>query len=86
MKNNLFFGIFFGALAPIVAFLLSTYTNLLDTYFSQKPFVFYAIAVLINLIVMRFLFRGQKESTAKGILITTFVAMLVYLFKQRLSL
>ena len=86
MKNNLGLGLLLGAIAPILAYLLATYTQIVQTWAPQKPMMIYLIAVFINLIAMRFLFRGGKDAVAKGILLVTFVATILYIFTTRLSI
>jgi len=54
MKNNLGIGILLGAIAPMIAYLVSTYTTLFEKTISEKPMLIYAIAVFINLLVIRF--------------------------------
>ncbi|UIR55719.1 hypothetical protein LZQ00_15795 [Sphingobacterium sp. SRCM116780] len=86
MKNNLGLGLLLGAIAPAVAYLLATYTQIVQTWTPQKPMMIYGVAVFINLIAMRFLFKGGKDAVAKGILMITFIATILYIFTNRLSI
>ncbi|MCS3556687.1 MULTISPECIES: hypothetical protein [Sphingobacterium] len=86
MKNNLGIGILLGAIAPMIAYLLSTYTTLFEKTISEKPMLIYAIAVFMNLLVIRFLFKGEKGALAKGVLVATFIATILYILTHKLSI
>jgi predicted tellurium resistance membrane protein TerC len=86
MKYNLGIGILLGAIAPLIAYLLSTYTALVEKMIPEKPMLVYAVAVFVNLVAIRFLFKGEKQVIAKGILVATFIATILYLFTHRLSI
>lgn len=83
MKDSFWLGILVGTLAPILAYLLSTYMDLQTGYFVDKPNAMYVIAALVNLIVVRFTYRRGKISFARGVVFITFVAMLVLLISTR---
>jgi hypothetical protein len=61
-KDSLLSGIVFGALAPLVAYLAMTYTTLQQSVFPDKPIALYVLAVVINLILVRFAFRAGNVS------------------------
>ena len=84
-QNSIFTGVILGSLAPLLAYLMMTYTSLQQQFFAEKPIALYVLAALINLIIMRFAYRGGKESLAKGIVLVTFVAMLVLIFVTKLK-
>ncbi|WP_400262163.1 hypothetical protein ACFX5U_22280 [Sphingobacterium sp. SG20118] len=86
MKNNLGLGILMGAIAPLIAYLLATYTGLTDTLAPEKPMLVYVIAVFINFVALRFLFKREQDALAKGILVATFAASILYILTQRLSI
>lgn len=84
-KDTLFTGILLGTAAPLLAYLIKTYTNLQQSYFTDKPMAIYIIAAVINLIAVRFAYRQGKHSIAKGIVLITFIAMLVLIFFTKLK-
>lgn len=85
MKNTYLSGILIGMIAPLLTFAAATYTTIQESFFTEKPLAIYVIAAVINLAIFRFTYRGGKESLAKGVLITTFIAMLVLIIGTRLK-
>lgn len=85
MKDSLLLGIAAGIILPLTAFLLQMYTNLQESLFVDKPIALYVIAAAINLIIVRFTYRAGKESFAKGIILITFIAMLVLIFGTKIK-
>jgi len=75
-KDSLLAGVVIGALAPLVAYLVMTFTTLQQSFFPDKPIAFYVLAVVINLIIVRFGYRAGKVSQSKGVVLITFLAML----------
>lgn len=84
-QNSLFTGVILGSLAPFFAYLLLTYTSMQQQFFAEKPIALYVLAALINLLIVRFAYRGGKESLARGIVLITFVAMLILIFVTKLK-
>lgn len=85
MKNNFWSGVLIGSIAPLVSFLLTNYTKLQTYFFFEKPIAIYVIAAVINLLIMRFAYRGGKDNLAKGMLLITFIAMLVLVYTTGLK-
>ena len=83
MKNNLFLGVFLGLIFPLLAQLTVLYTHVQTSLFAHKPIAIYVIAAALNLIGVRFLYRGGKEKTANGVILATFLAMIVLIILQR---
>lgn len=84
-QNSIFTGVLIGMLAPIVAYLVDTYTNLQATFFAEKPIALYVLAALVNLIIIRFTYRSGKDALAKGVVLITFLAMLFLIFATKLK-
>lgn len=80
MKNSLSLGLLAGVIFPLVAYFLTEFTELQRSFFLDKPIAIYVIAAVINLGIFRFTYRAGKDAFAKGVLLTTFVAMLVLIF------
>lgn len=85
MKNNLFFGIFIGAISPLIAFILAHYTMLTTYFLPEKPLAIYVVVGLINIFGARFIYRSGMENTAKGIMLSTFLAMIVMIILMRVK-
>lgn len=85
MKNSLLMGVLLGAIVPILAFVLTRYTGLQSSFFSDKPIAIYVIAAVINLMLFRFSYRAGKDVFARGVLLITFVAMIVLIFGTKLT-
>ncbi|MCI0921865.1 hypothetical protein [Sphingobacterium rhinopitheci] len=80
MKNSLPLGVLIGLFFPLVAYLLTVYTEVQAAYFVEKPIAIYVMAAVINLGIFRFSYRAGKDVFAKGILMITFLAMLFLVF------
>lgn len=72
-----------GIVFPAIAYLLTS--SPLQAWVSDKPLGFYAVAALVNLILVRYLYRNNGEKTAQGIILITFVAVLVLLITQKVT-
>ncbi len=85
MRDNYFFGAVLGVICPLLAYLATTFTELQAMLFAQKPIALYVIAAVINLIAVRFIYRSGREATAKGIILVTFLAMVVLVVGLRIK-
>lgn len=83
MKNNFVLGLALGTIFPLLAYLIQHYSSLQASLFAGKPIALYIFAATINLVAVRFLYRAQKEATGNGIILLTFIAMLVLVILQR---
>ncbi len=45
----------------------------------------YTIAVLVNLVLLRFAYRDGKDQIGKGIVMMTFFAMILYLVTHKVT-
>lgn len=78
-KDNLFFGILLGLIAPLIAFIMSRF-NLTGIDIGSKNLSFYVIAALVNLLLMRYYYRNEMGNSARGIILITFMATMAVLF------
>lgn len=85
MKNNLWIGVGIGAVFPTLAHVLVRFTDLELHFLPQKPMAIYTLAVLVNLVLLRFVYRAGNDHTGKGILVSTFLAMLLYLLTHKVT-
>lgn len=81
-KNNLFIGFVLGVIAPFIAFLFTEYTSL-GLRFSDKPLALYAIAAVVNLLLIRYYYKLQASRTGGGLLFITFIGVLLLLFLKQ---
>ncbi len=80
-KNNVQNGMLTGSILPVVSLLMfEVFTT--GKHAVYKPGLPYFIAAAINLILLRYYARKHHEKTAQGIVLVTFVFMiLIYLFR-----
>ena len=85
MKNNSWIGLGIGTVSPVLAYILVRFTDLELHFLPEKPMAIYTIAVLVNLVLLRFAYRSGKDHLGKGIIASTFLAMILYLITQRIT-
>lgn len=74
-----------GAVSPALAHVLVRFTDLELHFLPQKPMAIYTLAVLVNLVLLRFVYRAGNDHTGKGIVVSTFLAMLLYLLTHKVT-
>jgi len=67
---------------PLASYLL-IWSNLLAI---QKPLAVFAVAGLLNLLLIRYFYHFQLSKSAQGIVFSTFIALLFLLFLGNLQL
>ncbi|SUJ15404.1 Uncharacterised protein [Sphingobacterium spiritivorum] len=83
-KNNFLIGIALGIIAPVIAYLLTTYTSLETMLSTNKPAILYFIAGLVNLVMLRYFYRNDKEQTARGIMLVTFAGTVILIYTLKI--
>lgn len=83
--NHFFAGMGAGLIMPVVAYLLSSYTHWI-TYIGNKPLGFYVLAALINLLLVRYFYRNDGENTARGVIMITFLGLLVLIITKQIHI
>jgi len=85
-KNSILFGFVLGLILPGLALLIF---NVLykDVVILGKPAIPYLVALGLNLIGMRICYKKDADQTGRGIMISTFIGMLllVVVFKVKLT-
>ncbi|MET3978821.1 tetrahydromethanopterin S-methyltransferase subunit G [Mucilaginibacter sp. UYP25] len=82
-KNNICIGFLYGCVAPVLAWLIFAVLLKNDAIIMDKPAAPYLIAVLLNLVALRFAARAHLDKIAYGIMIATFACtLLVFVFKM----
>ncbi|VXC74700.1 conserved hypothetical protein [Sphingobacterium multivorum] len=74
-----------GIVSPVLAYILVRFTDLELHFLPEKPMAIYTIAVLVNLVLLRFAYRSGKDHLGKGIIASTFLAMILYLITHRIT-
>lgn len=72
MLTGILVALIFPGLAWLTEFILKT-----NTYIVNRPAVPYVIAIAINLLLIRFCFKKDADQTGKGIMLATFISMLL---------
>jgi len=85
VRNNLWIGLGIGVFFPALAFALVRFTDLELHFLPEKPMAIYTIAVLLNLVLLRFVYRAGNDQTGKGIIVSTFLAMILYLITHKVT-
>jgi len=85
VKNNSWIGLGIGTVSPVLAYILVRFTDLELHFLPEKPMAIYTIAVLVNLVLLRFAYRSGKDHLGKGIIASTFLAMILYLITHRIT-
>ncbi|MES2267584.1 MAG: hypothetical protein V4520_12540 [Bacteroidota bacterium] len=81
-KNNLFLGILYGLIVPVLAWLVFAVILKNETVILDKPVTPYLIAIGINLVMLRFSARAYLDKTSNGIMIATFACtLLIFVLK-----
>ncbi|TWR27367.1 hypothetical protein FPZ43_12845 [Mucilaginibacter pallidiroseus] len=81
-RDSVGLGLVAGAVLPVLSWFVFDYILQNDAIIMNKPGVPYLIAALLNLLLMRYLLKVDKDNTAKGVMMTTFAFMLVvFIFK-----
>lgn len=83
-KNSFLTGILAALLFPVIAwgmaYLLKTNVEIIN-----RPALPYFAAIALNLVMMRFALKKELDLTARGIMLATFIIMLlVFIFKVHL--
>lgn len=79
IKNNLGLGVILGLPFPIMAYTLTNYT---DIIIPGKPSGLYVLALAVNMIGVWLAYRNERQELGKGIVLTTFLGMLLALFTK----
>lgn len=85
ISNTLPLGAVVGGVFPFIAYLLTKYTSLQANFLPEKPLAIYVLVAVVNIAIFRFAYRSGKESLAKGVLLMTFIAMIVLIYVVKLK-
>lgn len=82
-KNSMLSGFFLGLIAPAWLIFHVIYKDLVLLH---KPAIPYLVALGINLFIIRICFKYNLDNAGRGVMVTTFIGVLLLLvFKVRLT-
>jgi len=80
-KNSLLMGVLTALLFPAIAWMVAYYFKT-SSFVINKPALPYVLALALNLLLLRFTVKKDLNKTAQGIMLATFVFMVVlFMFK-----
>ncbi|HWZ02448.1 MAG TPA: hypothetical protein VNX40_02495 [Mucilaginibacter sp.] len=83
-KNSYLTGALIALIFPVVS-LVVAYVFKDSTLILNKPALPYLVAIVLNLVMMRLISKKETVKTVKGIMIVTFIFMVVaFILKQHL--
>ena len=83
-KDHFILGALLAMIAPLLAF-ASIATGLISLV-EHKPAILYAIALLINLLLMRYYYGKGFSKSAQGIILMTFIIVIFVVSLGQLSM
>lgn len=83
-KDKFLVGAFLGFIFPALAYLLVEILKR-DVQIFGKKHLLYIGSVVVNLIIMRLFFKSDKAETAAGVIFSTFISALLFVFLNRVS-
>jgi len=81
-KDHFLSGVLLGFIFPALAYACVEILKL-DIQFLGKKHLLYIGSVVINLILLRLLFKNDKAQTASGIIFSTFFSALLFVILNR---
>jgi hypothetical protein len=84
-NNNLPLGMLYGILPPAFAWLVFNGILHNEAIIMNKPAAPYLLAIGLNLFLLRYSAKNYLDKTSNGIMISTFVCMLlIFIFKMHI--
>lgn len=76
-KNNIVLGLVAGIILPGITWLVFGYVLKNKVAVFNKPAIPYLVAIAINLFIIKYLFKKGDDQTGTGVILSTFVAMII---------
>ncbi|MFD0793487.1 hypothetical protein ACFQZX_07645 [Mucilaginibacter litoreus] len=76
-RNTILIGLLLGCIPPLILWLIFALFLKDDAIIMNKPAIPYLIAILLNLLMLRYAARKHLDQTSRGIMISTFICMLL---------
>lgn len=84
-RNSMVAGFLLGCIMPAIAYVVFNvlYKNVTLLH---KPALPYLVAIGLNLIIIRFCYKKDVPDTGKGVILATFISMIIFVvFKVKLT-
>ena len=81
-KNNIAIGLFAGLIVPGITWLIFGYILKNQAVILNKPAIPYLLAIALNLFAIKYLFKTGKDQTGMGMILCTFVVMILAFLLQ----
>jgi hypothetical protein len=78
-RNNFWLGTIIGLVMPGVVFVFAEILKKDISVFGKED-AFYLISLAANFFILRYYFRSDREDTAKGVVLSTFTATIIFFF------
>ncbi|MFD2743191.1 MULTISPECIES: hypothetical protein [Sphingobacterium] len=76
-KDSMLLGIVLGLILPIMAYVFTSYTDIIAQIMPRKPIGLYVLALTGNMIAVWYCYRNDCQQLGKGIVLVTFLSMLL---------
>lgn len=86
MRNSILLGLGIGLIGPVLAYILTYYTELQTHLFPDKPTGFYIIAAAINLVGCWFSYKKGFDKIGNGLILAVFLGMILLVFTKTISI
>ncbi len=84
-KDNIYSGLLLGLFFPAVAYFIVEVIKK-NVVFLQKDDLLYIGCVAINLLMLRYAFKKDKEQIGRGIIAATFICAIIFcIYKLKVS-
>lgn len=83
--NNFYLGILIGAVMPLLSYVLTQTTNW-GILLTNKPVGLFILAGAVNLLLLRLYYRRDCENTARGVIMITFLGLMVLIFTKTITI
>lgn len=80
-RDNVWLGLLLGLVCPGIAFFFVEILKR-NISFLKKDDLLYIGCVAINLLLVRYYFRRDKENTARGIIGSTFICAFIFMYHK----
>jgi hypothetical protein len=78
--DNMIYGALVGLIFPLIAWIIEFALNT-NVYLTNRPAVPYFIAIALNLILVRIFLKMDVGKTLRGLMLVTFIVMVIVLLK-----
>lgn len=81
-NNSFLLGMLLGIIFPTIAYVLTNYTDAIRSIMPGKPAGLYILATAVNMVGVWIAYRKGRGELGKGVVLATFLAMLLAVFSK----